>query len=60
MNDNNDYIEGDGDMKDIMKCPKCGNKFNEVNGLYVSCKCGYIEDSTFEQITKSEDFVKKS
>jgi len=50
----------DGNIKNVMKCPKCGNKFNEVNGLYVSCKCGYIEDSTFEQITKSEDFVRKS
>ncbi len=41
------------------KCPKCGKEFDEINGLYVWCKsCDYIEDSTFEQITNSEDFIR--
>ena len=32
------------------KCPKCGEEFMEVNGLYVKCKCGYLADSNFDQI----------
>lgn len=38
------------ELKKIFCCPECGKKFKEVNGLYVSCSCGYIEDSTFQQI----------
>ena len=36
----------------IFKCPKCGEYFkNEnINGIYVRCDCGYIEDSTFDMI----------
>jgi hypothetical protein len=35
----------------ICRCPKCGKKFAQINGLFVSCKCGYVDDSTFEQVT---------
>ena len=34
-----------------MKCPKCGSKKVEVNGLYYKClDCGQLDDSTFDMI----------
>ena len=34
-----------------MKCPKCGSKNVDVNGIYFHCKdCGEIDDSTFSMI----------
>jgi hypothetical protein len=39
---------------EFLNCPKCGEEFTEVNGLYVWCKpCGHIDDSNFEQIVNS-------
>lgn len=39
------------DLDRLFTCPNCRNIFKEVNGLFVRCECGYIEDSTFSQIT---------
>jgi len=47
-----DYVK----WRELFSCPKCEEIFTEVNGLLVQCKCGYVEDSTFNQITNWEDF----
>jgi len=44
------------ELKKLFTCPKCGKIFEEVNGLFVKCSCGFIEDSTFSQITLWDKF----
>lgn len=46
-------------LKDLFTCPKCNSIFEEVNGLFVNCKCGYMEDSNFNQITNWDSFKQK-
>ena len=43
-----------------MKCPKCGSKNVEVNGLYYKCRdCGQLDDSTFGMIMEAFGHEKK-